>query len=85
MKRLVTFDSYADTWDVKDGLSPIRSLAGVRSVELLTAVGDNPRYCVIIDVEDEHDAALAARLEWLGQQNAGYVSQVTQRVFKSVS
>jgi hypothetical protein len=85
MKRIFTFDSYdASAYDVLDALYPVRSLPGVRSVEVLTAVEGSPRYCIILDVEDDKDAAIAARADSLKSQYAGYYSNLTIRAFKKV-
>jgi len=85
MKRIMTFDSYdASAYDVLDALYPFRSLPGVRSLEVLTAVEGSPRYCVILDVEDDKDAEIAARADSLKTQYVGYYSNMTMRAFKKV-
>ena len=85
MKRIVTFDSYdASAYDVLDALYPVRSIPGVRSLEVLTAVEGSPRYCIILDVEDDKDAALTARFDALRSEYAGYHSNLTMRAFKKV-
>jgi hypothetical protein len=85
MKRIFTFDAYdASAYDVMDALYPIRSMPGVRSVEVLTAVEGSPRFCIILDVEDERDAALAARFESLKAEYAGYHSNMSVRAYRKV-
>ena len=49
-----------------------------------TAVEGSPRYCVILDVEDDKDAAIVARTDSLKGQYAGYFSNLTMRAFKKV-
>ena len=85
MKRIVTFDApEAGAYDVVEALYPIRSLTGVRSVEVLAATEGSPKYCVIIDVEDAQDAAASARMEALGGQYTGYHVGLTSRVFRKI-
>ena len=85
MKRIMTFDSYdASAYDVLDALYPIRSIPGVKSLEVLTAVEGSPRYCIIMEVEDDKDAAIAAKADSLRAQYAGYYSNLTMRAFRKV-
>ncbi len=85
MKRIFSFDSYdASAYDVLDALYPFRSVPGVRSLEVLTAVEGSPRYCIILDIEDDKDAALMARADSLKAQYAGYYSNLTMRAFRKV-
>ncbi len=85
MKRILTFDSYdASAYDILDALYPIRSIPGVKSLEVLTAVEGSPRYCIIMDVEDDKDAALMARADSLRAQYAGYYSNMTIRAYRKV-
>ena len=85
MKRIMTFDSYdASAYDVLDALYPIRSIPGVKSLEVLTAVEGSPRYCIIMDVEDDKDAAIAAKADSLRAQYSGYYSNLTMRAFRKV-
>ena len=58
MKRLISFDAYAGAYDVVDALYPIRALAGVRSVEVLSALEGSPKFCVIVDVDDASQTLL---------------------------
>ncbi len=85
MKRILSFDAYdASAYDVLDALYPFRSLPGVKSVEVLTAVEGSPRYCIVIDVEDDKDAALMARADEFTNQYTGYYSNLTMRAFRKV-
>lgn len=85
MKRLITFDAYeAGPYDVVDALYPIRSMPGVKSVEVLSAVEGSPRYCIVLDVDDEQDGAVAARMEALGREYSGYHSNMSSRAFRKV-
>ncbi len=85
MKRIWTFDSYdASAYDVLDALYPFRSTPGVKSIEVLTAVEGSPRYCIILDIEDDKDAALMAKADSLKAQYTGYYSNMTMRAFKKV-
>jgi hypothetical protein len=85
MKRIFNFDSYdASAYDVLDALYPFRSIPGVKSLEVLTAVEGSPRYCIILDIEDDKDAALMARADSLKAQYAGYYSNLTTRAYRKV-
>ncbi len=84
MKRLISFDAYAGAYDVVDALYPIRSLAGVKSVEVLSALEGSPKFCVIVDVEDEQDGIVLAKMEELGRDYSGYHSNMTNRAFRKV-
>jgi hypothetical protein len=84
VKRLISFDAYAGAYDVVDALYPIRSLAGVKSVEVLSALEGSPKFCVIVDVEDEQDGAVLAKMEALGRDYSGYHSNMTNRAFRKV-
>jgi hypothetical protein len=85
MKRIVSFDLYeGSAADVLDGLAPYRSMPGVRSVELLAAVEGSPRYCIVFDLEDDADAALAGRLEAARAPHAAYLGGYTSRAFRKV-
>ncbi len=85
MKRIWSFDSYdASAYDVLDALYPFRSTPGVKSLEVLTAVEGSPRYCIILDIEDDKDAALMAKVDSLKSQYTGYYSNMTMRAFRKV-
>jgi hypothetical protein len=85
MKRIFTFDAYdASGYDVLDAVYPFRSQPGVRSIEVLTAVEGSPRFCVILDIEDDKDADVVARMDNLKAQYAGYHSNLTARAFRKV-
>ncbi len=84
MKRLISFDAYAGAYDVLDALYPIRALAGVKSVEVLAALEGSPKFCVIVDVDDDQDAAVVAEMEALGREFSGHHSNLTNRAFRKV-
>lgn len=85
MKRIFTFDAFdASAYDIMDAMYPVRSMPGVKSIEVLTAVEGNPRFCVILDVEDDKDADIAAKADNLKGQYVGYYSNLSVRAFKKV-
>jgi hypothetical protein len=85
VKRIISFDLYeGGAADVLDGLSPYRSMAGVRSIELLTALEGSPRYCIVFDLEDEADATVAARLEAARAPHAASLANYSSRAFRRV-
>ena len=85
MKRLISFDAYAGAYDVVDALYPVRAMAGVKSVEVLAAVEGSPKFCVIIDADDDQDSAVVAKMESLGSEYAGHHTNMTSRAFRKVS
>ena len=85
MKRIVTFDAFdASAYDVLDALYPVRSIAGVKSLEVLSAVEGSPRFCIILETEDDKDAAITARFDALKAEYAGYHSNMTMRTYRKV-
>lgn len=85
MKRMVSFDSYeASAYDVVDALYPFKNFAGVKSVDVLSAVEGSPKFCIIVDIEDERDAAFVERIEQVKKEYSGYYSNLTNRAFKKV-
>ncbi len=85
MRRIITFDSYDTTaYDILDALDPYRSMPGIRSLEVLTAVEGSPRYCIILDVDDDKDAALAAMVDSARAQYTGAHSNFAMRAYRKV-
>ena len=64
MKHLVFFDTDAATSQVADEVSfAIRSMAGAISAESLTEVGIGPRFCVVIETNDDLDAEVTLAID----------------------
>ncbi len=59
-------------------------MPGVKSLEVLVASEGSPRYCLILETEDEHDSAVAARIEAMHRDYAGFHSSYSNRAFRSV-
>ncbi len=84
MTRLVLFDTYVDTFQVAEAVRPAKTLAGVKTFELLES-STSPRFCLFIETDDAHDAAIAAQINSTLQNYADYVSRVSHLVMKKVS
>ena len=85
MKIVVMFDAYASGYEIKSELYVLKNIAGVQSVDLLDRTdGEAPRYCLILDVDDEHAVTLAQRMQSLRSQYAGHISNARQITYKVV-
>jgi antibiotic biosynthesis monooxygenase (ABM) superfamily enzyme len=85
MRRILTFDAYASQDEVaEESAATLRRIPGVISAEILSAVGGQPRYCVIMETDDGQDAEVVARINASLQEYAGYVSNVTNRAFRRI-
>ncbi len=85
MKRILTFDAYASPEEVvEESTAMLRRMPGVRTVEVLSAIGGPPRFCIILETDDAQDGEVAARLNASIQEYGGYLSNVTNRAFKRI-
>lgn len=85
MRRILTFDADADAYEVaSETKTSLRALPGVLAVEVLTAVGSRPTYCVLLETDDAKDEEVARRINADLSSYAGYLSNVSHRAFKKV-
>lgn len=85
MKRILTFDAYASPDEVaEESTATLRRMPGVLSVEVLSAIGSQPRFCIILETDDAQDSEVAARINASAQEYSGYVSNLTSRAFKRI-
>lgn len=84
VKRLITFDSsMASAYDINDIVYPLRSLPGVKSVEVLRATEGSPVFCILFDYEDARDSELVAKFEGIRQGYEGYYSNFSTRAYRN--
>jgi hypothetical protein len=82
MKAFVHFDASVGAYDIQSQLFMVRSLNGVKSVELLRRQeGDGPQYCLEIEADDSALKDLARQVQSVGGQFAGYVSNLSFAAF----
>jgi len=81
---MVTFDAYADSFEVSSGSSGVRMMPGVKSVEILQSVQGSPRYCMILETEDDKDAEVSSRLQEMFKQYSQYVSNVSMKAYRKI-
>jgi hypothetical protein len=85
VKRILTFDAYASPEEVvEESTAMLRRMPGVLSVEVLSAIGSQPRFCVILETDDTQDGEVAARINSSIQEYGGYVSNLTNRAFRRI-
>jgi hypothetical protein len=82
MKAFVHFDASVGSYDIQSQLYMVRSLNGVKSVELLRRQeGDGPQYCLEIEADDAALGDLARQVESVRGQFAGYISNLKFTAF----
>jgi hypothetical protein len=59
-------------------------MPGVKSVEVLQAVQGSPRYCMILETEDDKDAEVSSRLQEMFKQYSQYVSNVSMKTYRKI-
>lgn len=85
MKRILMFDAYASPDEVAtESAATFRRIPGVISAEILSAVGGQPRYCVLLETDDSQDADVMAQINASLQNYAEYVSNVSNRAFRRI-
>jgi hypothetical protein len=82
MKAFVRFDASVGSYDIQSQLFMVRSLNGVKSVELLRKQeGDGPQYCIEIEADDTALRDLTHQVQSVSGQFAGYISNLTFAAF----
>ena len=84
MKRMIVFDSYADSFEVSSGSSQVRMMPGVKSVEVLQALQGSPRYCMILETEDDKDAEVSSKLQEMFKQYSQYIGNVSMKAYRKI-
>jgi hypothetical protein len=82
MKAFVHFDASVGSYDIQSQLYMVRSMNGVKSVELLRRQeGDGPQYCIEIEADDAALKDLSRQVESISGQFAGYISNLRFSAF----
>ena len=64
----------------------VSSIEGIQSVEVLERfAGKTPRYCLLLDVEDDKAQEIETKLGGLLGQYSGFLSQVSLGVYKKIA
>lgn len=85
MRRILMFDAYASPDEVaSESAATFRRIPGVISAEILSAMGGQPRYCVLLETDDAQDPDVVARINASLQEYADYVSNVSNRAFRRI-
>lgn len=84
MKRMIMFDIYADSYEVSSGSSEVRMMPGVKSVEILQTAQGSPRYCMILETEDDKDAEVNSRLQEIFKRYSQYISNVSMKEYRKI-
>jgi len=84
MKRIVIFDSYGSSSEVSLEAARARSIPGVKSVDVLEAMEGSPRYCLIVETDDDQDKTVEDRLQNLAMQYTQYISNISTRTYRKI-
>ena len=85
MKLFAVFDTYAESYQIKDAISELKSIKGVKSIEVLERVaGEVPRYCVAYDIEDDGAQETMERIRQAASQYSSYISNHTWGAYKKI-
>lgn len=85
MKLFSVFDTYADSYEVREAVDELRAIKGVKSVEVLERVaGEVPRYCVAYELDDDGAEETIERIRQAGSQYSSYVSNSAWGAYKKI-
>ena len=85
MKLFAVFDTYADSYEIKEALEELRSIKGVKSIQLMErAAGEVPRYCVAYDIEDIGYQETVEKIRQASGQYSSYISNHTWGAYKEI-
>ena len=86
MRGIVQFEANIDSYTLTTNAGVVSSIEGVQSLEILErSSGQMPRYCLILEVEDERAEEIETRLKDLLGQYSGFLSQVSLGLYKKLS
>jgi hypothetical protein len=86
MRGIVQFEASIDTYTLTSNAGVVSSIDGVNSVEIMERfVGQSPRFCLVLDVEDEKAEEIEAKLKDLLGQYSDFLSQVSLGLYKKLS
>jgi hypothetical protein len=82
MKAFVHFDASVGPYDIQSNLSIVRSIPGVKSVDLLRrTAGEAAMYCLEIEADDSAVKDLGGQMDGVASQFAGYISNIKLTVY----
>jgi hypothetical protein len=85
MKLFSVFDTYADSYQIRDAVDELKSIKGVKSIEVMERVaGEVPRYCVVYDIDDDDGQVTIERIRQALSQYSGYVSNNAWGAYKKM-
>jgi hypothetical protein len=85
MKLFAVFDTYADSYEVRDAVEELRSIGGVKSIEVLERVaGEMPQYCIAYDIEDDGAQETMERIRQAVSQYSSYIRNHTWGAYKKI-
>jgi len=85
MRLFSVFDTYADSYEVREAVDELRGIKGVKSVEVLERVaGEVPRYCVAYELEDDGAEETIERIRQAGSHYSSYVSNNAWGAYKKI-
>ena len=86
MRGIVQFEANIDSYTLTTNAGVVSSIEGVQSLEILErSSGQMPRYCLVLEVEDERAEEIETRLKDLLGQYSGFLSQVSLGLYKKLS
>lgn len=85
MKLFSVFDTNAESYQVRDAVDELRSIKGVKSIEVMQRVaGEVPRYCVVYDIDDDDGQGTIERIRQAGNRYSEYVSNSAWGAYKKI-
>jgi hypothetical protein len=86
MRGIVQFEANIDSYTLTSNAGVVSSIEGVRSLEILErSSGQMPRYCLLVDIDDEKAQEIEAKLKELLGQYSDFLNQVSFGVYKKLS
>ncbi len=85
MKVFIQFDASVSAYEIKGELYTISSWTGVTNVTLLEKVhGEAPRFCLEIDVADQHVESFREQSKVFQAQYSSYVYNMKEIAYRAV-
>ncbi len=86
MRGIVHFEANVDGYTLTSNAAVVSSIEGIKSVEILERfTGQTPRYCLLLDVEDDKAQDIETKLQDLLGQYSGFLSQISLGVYKKIT
>ena len=86
MRGIVHFEANVDGYTLTSNAGVVSSIEGIKSVEILERfTGQTPRYCLLLEVEDDKAQHIETKLKNLLGQYSGFISQVSLGLYKKIA